>query len=252
MDWDRYAYISNNPVNGTDPSGHFIQLLAGTIIGAVVGVAIVAATHPNLSTNDYVQAALVGATAGLLISTGVGVGVGSAIGATLLGAGVGAATSAAGYAITAGDSYNSQEMTANAAIGFTTGALSALTGPAVVPAAVAKSGGTLLTLARAGINALGTNASQIIHNEYFDDDGGKYPTSGGELAGGAAFGATTSLIADGVDGFVNGAVTFISGSKAAGQIAESVTYNFIKNLGSNFIGNQGSNLIDCWAEGGGC
>jgi pyocin large subunit-like protein len=25
--WDRYAYINNNPVNGTDPTGHWVESL---------------------------------------------------------------------------------------------------------------------------------------------------------------------------------------------------------------------------------
>jgi hypothetical protein len=168
-----------------------------------------------------------------------------ALGATLVGAGVGAATSAAGYAVTAGDSYNTLEMGANALIGTATGAASALTGPAVVGANVAKGGAAIL--ARAGINALGTQASQIVHNEYFDE--GTYP-SGGELASAAGLGAGTSYGGEFADRFVNGVVTAISGNQAAGQVAGSVTYNLVKNFGSSYYVNKGLNFIDWAAEGG--
>lgn len=244
LDFDRYAYVRNSPVNGRDPSGHFTVLI-GAVIGAIAGVAIVAATHPNLQASDYLAAAAVGAAAGALIGTGVGIGAGAALGATLVGAGVGAATSAAGYAVTAGDSYNTVEMGANALIGTATGAASALTGSAVVAANVAKGGAAVL--ARAATNALGTQASQIVHNAYFDE--GTYP-SGGELASAVGLGAGTSYGGEFADRFVNGVVTAISGNQAAGQVAGSVTYNLVKNFGSSYYGNQGLNFIDWAAEGG--
>jgi len=96
---------------------------------------------------------------------------------------------------------------------------------------------------------LGTQASQIIHNEMFDD--GTFP-SGGELAGATALGAISSYSGEGADSLVTGAVTIISGNKVAGQVAGSVTYNLVKNFGSSYYVNKGLNWIECVAEGGPC
>jgi hypothetical protein len=107
-------------------------------------------------------------------------------------------------------------------------------------------GGTAI-LARAGINALGTQASQIVHNGYFDE--GVYP-SGGELAAAAGLGATTSYGGELADAFVSQAVRAISGNQAAGQVAGSVSYNLVRNFGSSYYVNKGLNFIDWAAEGG--
>jgi hypothetical protein len=29
--WDRYAYVQNNPVNGTDPTGHCLNMVDGNL-----------------------------------------------------------------------------------------------------------------------------------------------------------------------------------------------------------------------------
>ncbi len=227
--------MNNNPVRYNDPSGHCPTCLVGLVGGAVVGVAIVYFTHPNLTPRDYMQAAFVGATAGLLIGSGVGAGAGTAIGATLFGAGVGAATSAAAYSVTAGESYNSQEMTGNALIGMATGAAVALTGPAVLEAKVASS--FTAQAARAGINALGAQAS-IALNDQFDDD--LSPTGGMDFGsaavGGYGFGFTAEL-ADTV-------VTTVSGSKTAG----TVTYNLARSLSIATVQNHWLNWVDSLGE----
>lgn len=129
----------------------------------------------------------------------------------------------------------------------TSSAASALTGPAVVSANVAKSG--VAVLARAGINAVGTQASQIVHNEFFDE--GTYPHPG-ELAGGAGLGAGASYVGELADKFVTGAVTVISGKRAVGEGAGMIAYNLAKNFGSSYYVNQGANWMDCVAEGGSC
>jgi len=234
LGFDRYQYARSNPLKYNDPTGHFAQLLLGAAIGAVAGVAIVAFTHPNLTTGDYIQAAFVGAAAGTLISSGVGLGAGTALGATLVGAGAGAATSAAAYAVTAGDSYNTSEMAANALIGTATGAASALTGPAALSGNLATS--VTAIVLRTGISAVGTEASQTVHNEYFDE--GTYPSASG--AGQLA------------DGFVTTTVTAVSGSQMAGKVAGSVAYNLAKNFVSSVYVNKGLNWIDCAAKGGAC
>jgi RHS repeat-associated protein len=243
--WDRYAGMNNNPLKYSDPSGHWAQLLLGAAIGAVAGVAIVAFTHPNLKPIDYAQAAIVGATAGVLISSGIGIGAGTALGATLVGAGTGAATSAAAYAVTAGDSYNTSEMAANALIGAATGAASALTGPSVVLPEVAK--GTAAVAARVAINTLGAEVSQVMHYEYFNNN--TYPPSD-ELAKAGAVGFTTSYAGEVGDGVVTWVVTGLTDSRTAGEVVGSFTYNLIKNYGTSYYQNRGMNFIDCITEKG--
>jgi RHS repeat-associated protein len=233
--WDRYAYAMNNALRYIDPTGHFAQLFLGAAIGAVVGVALVAYTHPNLTTADYIQAAIVGAAAGTLISSGVGLGAGTALGATLLGAGAGAATSAGAYALTAGDGYSTSEMAGNALIGMATGAATALTGPAVLEAKVA--GSFTAQAARAGINALGAQASLILNDQA---DNSPYPTGGGDLGGAAVGGYGFGFLAEGADSFVTG----ISGNKVAG----SLTYNLVRSFSISTVQNNYLNFVDCIGE----
>lgn len=87
-DWDptmpgvgtnRYAYASNDPINNSDPNGHFA--VAGAIVGAVVGLAVQAAidsyngqlSGASAYAGAVVGGAVAGATAGLASGLGAGV-----------------------------------------------------------------------------------------------------------------------------------------------------------------------------------
>ncbi len=80
---NRYAYVHNNPLRYTDPSGHFLNILGGALIGAVVNVAIdVGAsliTGEDITWQSVTASAVSGAAGGALIATGVGAGAGMAI-----------------------------------------------------------------------------------------------------------------------------------------------------------------------------
>jgi RHS repeat-associated protein len=190
--YDHYAYANNNPLRYTDPDGHCpacVGLIGGTIFG-IATVAIKSYMNPelNLTARDYAQAALVGATAGLLISSGVGLGAGTAIGATLLSAGAGTATSALAYTVTSGSEYSSEEMTANAFVGLTTGALTGSAG-SLVP-------GVAGTVLQAEI-AFGAGMTNMAVNDAYSDD---WPTSRD-----LGLGGIISLSGYGIGEFIGGA-----------------------------------------------
>lgn len=161
-------------------------MICGVIAGAIAGVAIVGVNqllHPdtvNLTLADYGKAALIGAAAGGLITSGIGLGAGTALGATLFGMGMGAAASAAGYTITAGSNYNSNEMMANAAIGGLAGAASGYIG------AVGGSG-LAAKILQAEIS-MGAGEAQLMVGDYFDDeDSTTRDMFGGMVVGGASY-----------------------------------------------------------------
>ena len=72
---NRYSYSFNDPVNGKDPSGHFLQAIAGGLIGAAVSVsldvAIGYAKGDIPTAKDLAKSAAIGAVAG---ATGTGLG----------------------------------------------------------------------------------------------------------------------------------------------------------------------------------
>jgi hypothetical protein len=102
--WDRFAYVNNNPVRYTDPTGHCLIICTaiiggavGAIVGAVGYTAYTIATGTEFNTGHMLLAAGGGAAAGALIGTGVGIAAGMSTAATTTAAvtGAGAATTAA-------------------------------------------------------------------------------------------------------------------------------------------------------------
>lgn len=59
ISFNRYAYCYNNPINSIDPDGHFIHILAGAAIGALLG-----GTVNAMMGGDFWDGALTGAISG--------------------------------------------------------------------------------------------------------------------------------------------------------------------------------------------
>ncbi|MFZ5883970.1 MAG: RHS repeat-associated core domain-containing protein [Chloroflexota bacterium] len=185
--WDRYAFVNNNPVRYTDPSGHCIfggidtLMCAGALVGTVLYTANVIRSGQEWSLKDATLAAGVGATAGLLIAgaaAAVAAGAVSAtVGAVVAGAGTGLATGGGGYLaanIITGNDFNATDFGIASTVGAATGAA----GPLV---------GTTMTGARI-LNGVGGvvqyEATYYAHNGEFD-------TSVNPLIAGAISGGTT-------------------------------------------------------------
>ena len=90
---NRYAYCHNQPVTGYDPDGHFLHIVAGAVIGAVVNSAVSAYTQykntgkvdPRTTLGAAAEGAIVGGTAAATCGTSLGITV--AAGATASAAG---------------------------------------------------------------------------------------------------------------------------------------------------------------------
>jgi len=129
--WDRFAYVKNNPVNATDPSGHFAWIpalaAAGGIIGAATYGITTAISGRSFNWVDLGVSVAVGAAGGGLIGTGVGAASGVAMLATI-GAGSSILGSEVGYQITSGKEFSSGELLATSAVGGVTGAITGVLG----------------------------------------------------------------------------------------------------------------------------
>jgi RHS repeat-associated protein len=133
QDWDRYGYINNNPVNGTDPTGHFANIFIGAAIGAAVNVGLYMWNEVGNQDGfnwqqdggDLLCAAIQGAIVGGLIGSGVGAGAGVSV---AMSAGLGAASNLVsdqvGNLIT-GDDYNWATTSIDTAMGAVSGAVTA-------------------------------------------------------------------------------------------------------------------------------
>jgi RHS repeat-associated protein len=95
-----YAYVSGNPVNYTDPTGQYVQIIIGAGVGAVAG-AIPALKDPCATWQSVLKAAGVGAIVG---GVGAAIPITGGLGAAAIrNALSGAGANAAGQAVTTGN-----------------------------------------------------------------------------------------------------------------------------------------------------
>ncbi|MGB4595994.1 MAG: RHS repeat-associated core domain-containing protein, partial [Anaerolineaceae bacterium] len=95
--WDRYGYVNNNPISYNDPTGHWVNIVVGGLIGAVVNTSLyalnVAIAESEFNWKHAAIVAGVGFASGALIGSGVGAGAGTALAANstnmMLGMGIG-------------------------------------------------------------------------------------------------------------------------------------------------------------------
>jgi len=105
---NRYAYVVNNPLKYTDPTGEFLNIVVGAIAGAVIGGVTCATAHGWSWSNDCLTAigagAAAGAVAGALFNPALGfatyAGLTGAAATVAAGALAGAAGGAASYVTT--------------------------------------------------------------------------------------------------------------------------------------------------------
>ncbi len=82
QNFNRYGYVYNNPLSHVDPSGEFIHLIVGAVIGGVINWAANGAKFSWKGLAHFGVGALSGA-----LGAGVGAGVSSALGGGTFGAG---------------------------------------------------------------------------------------------------------------------------------------------------------------------
>ncbi len=96
---DRYAYVANNPLRSKDPSGRFLEIIIGAIIGGVVGYVGCGLATGGWASGECGEAALGGAAVGAL--AGLTFGASLAL-AGAAGLGTASATAATGFTFAGG------------------------------------------------------------------------------------------------------------------------------------------------------
>jgi len=127
--WNRYAYVTYNPLKYNDPSGHWVNIAIGAVVGAIVGGVTYAITNQGDSFNGWecAAAAGVGALAGAAISVGLVGAAGAAVATTsgLVGGGAAALVGSEFYMIENQNEFETDEFLLNAGINAATGAITA-------------------------------------------------------------------------------------------------------------------------------
>ena len=137
--WNRYQYTNYNPINYTDPNGHWVHVAIGAAIGEIIGGVTYALTNQGESFNGWECAAAVavGAGAGVAISLGIGivasatagvVGASATTGTALVGAGSTMAAESLLYTIGNINKFETDEFLIHASVSAGTGALTTLPG----------------------------------------------------------------------------------------------------------------------------
>jgi len=78
-DANLYRYCGNSPTNATDPTGQWIDRLAGAVVGAIHGALDVYAANPDASFWEYLTGAGLGALSGAVNPMGEFISAGGAI-----------------------------------------------------------------------------------------------------------------------------------------------------------------------------
>jgi RHS repeat-associated protein len=110
-----YSYCANNPVNRSDESGYFWNIIAGAALGFVIGfgvnlaIQVISGDEPDLS--QALVAGVAGAVTGALAATGLGTG------ALALGNGLVSSAETAANTLIKGEQINALEVGVSFLIG---------------------------------------------------------------------------------------------------------------------------------------
>jgi len=191
--WDRFAYVNNNPLKYTDPSGHFAWIPVLAIAGAAIGAVTYAAYNQGDSFDwgECAVAAGVGAVGGALIGSGIGILAGAAAAAmtvsvttaatatSMIGAGTAALSTGEIYMVNNQNQFESDQYLAQTAIAGTAAYISS--NPAVGP------------YARIGANVAAAELSYLISTDSPSIEGGLIV--GAAAFAGSSFGEAVNLTA---------------------------------------------------------
>ena len=252
VDYDRYSYSRNNPVNYNDPSGHCAFVVGagfGALFGGIVYGITTLVSGRSFNAGDLATSIAVGAAGGALVGTGVGAGSGIAMLASI-GADTGILSSELAYEVTSGNQFTSGELLATSLVGAATGAATGVLGiPGINPAVA--TGGKIAVNALAGaadyslrsvvneqdINAGGLLASSII--------GGVAGVVGELLPSIKSIGGsrTERLYAEEMDRIYNNAYLKPDNMVRQGQ-RDVLARNFVANgVVDDFVRGAGINIV---------